>query len=57
MARGRFLSEKFPNCTSETVKARPFQRKQKYFAYLALKVSDVQFVNSLLLKNGLRELA
>jgi hypothetical protein len=25
------LSEKFPNCTSETIKARPFQRVQKYF--------------------------
>jgi hypothetical protein len=26
-----FLTEKFPNCTSETIKARPFQRIEKKF--------------------------
>jgi hypothetical protein len=25
-----FLSEKFPSCASETTKARPFKRSQKY---------------------------
>jgi hypothetical protein len=27
-----FLSEKFLNCTPETIKAGPFQRQQKFFA-------------------------
>jgi hypothetical protein len=47
-----FISEKFPKCTSETIKARPFQRIQKYFSsrettYLS-DVSDAQFGNYLL---------
>jgi hypothetical protein len=52
-----FKNEKFPKCTSETIKARPFQRKQKYFLLLendlAFIVSDVQFGNSLLKKRNL----
>jgi hypothetical protein len=30
-AKDRFLSEKFPNCTSETTKSRPFKTQEKYF--------------------------
>jgi hypothetical protein len=49
--KGRFASQKFPDCTSNTMKARPFQRWQKYFFAarndLAFIVSGVQFWNQL----------
>jgi hypothetical protein len=46
-----FLSEKFPNWSSETIKAGPFQRIQKYFAQrndLAFIVCEVHFGHSVL---------
>jgi hypothetical protein len=50
--KGRFLSEKFPNCTPETIKATPFQRQPKIFLQQenapAFRVSNVQFGNSML---------
>jgi hypothetical protein len=48
-----FLSEKFPNRTSETIKARPFQREKIFLRTRndqAFIVSDVQLGKSLLKK-------
>jgi hypothetical protein len=48
-----FLSEKFSYCTSETIKARPFQRELKYLCFQKVSdfiASDVQCGNSLLKK-------
>jgi hypothetical protein len=52
----RFLNEKFPNCTQETIKARPFQRIRKYFLSarndLAFLASDAAMRELVAKKSG-----
>jgi hypothetical protein len=48
--RGQFLSKEFPNCTSETIKARSYLVEKIIFfivetVYIAFIVSDVKFGN------------
>jgi hypothetical protein len=53
-SRGNFLSERVPNCTSETTKSKPILKITKILFGtrndLAFAASDVQFANSLLKK-------